>query len=169
MTATLVAEAPTFLGSGVFQAAAGTNGAARTGVFDLQQTDAAFLNEVGFFRVDDSSGRIGGLSPSDAGYAAAALAADRRQTLFASGTKAFAEVEQTLPANGLFGLYLIANGTADQFLQGGTQGAFFSTTPANADHLQHLRQQADGAFACEDQFGGGDFDFNDAVIRVGVK
>jgi hypothetical protein len=163
MSATVVGETAALLGSGVFQAAGGPR---RTGVFTLLESEAAFRNEVGFFPVDDAGGRIGGLLPSDAGYTAAALAA--AQVLFASGTKAIVEAERALPDNGLFGLYLVSDGTTDEARRG-RKTAFLSLAAANPGRLAHLRADTGGAFGFEDQIDLGDADFNDAVIRVGVR
>src|SRR5438105_3064713 len=55
--------------------------------------DAAFNNEIGVYAVQDDAGRLNGLSPSDVGYAQAAL--QSAQVVFSSGQGAGAHRDLT--------------------------------------------------------------------------
>jgi hypothetical protein len=64
---------------------------------------------------------------------------------------------------------LIADGTTQQFLAGGSKGAFFEFDAANPDGISHVRRSGPDTFAFEDLLGGGDRDFNDAVVQIGFR
>jgi VCBS repeat-containing protein len=145
--------------------------------FDWALRDAAYNNEVGIFRVDDASGRIGTLRPGDDGYANAALANGHAQVIFASGKGAGAKSDFTLEGGGLYAFYLIQNDTTAHFLASNPQNrldrgplAFFSTATANPDGYDHMHAtiQPSGAvtLAWEDLTQGGDQDFNDVVVAA---
>jgi Bacterial protein of unknown function (DUF839)/Domain of unknown function (DUF4114) len=139
--------------------------------FDTTVTsDAAYGNYGGFYEIDDATGRIGNLNPGDVGYAKAAI--ER------AITKNFKTESTSTQIDGgkLLAPYLIANGTAADFLSknstnaGGANEihAYFNYLGANPDKIQHMKATATG-FACEDVFGGGDLDFNDYVIGSTFK
>ena len=139
--------------------------------FTLTERRTWYRNEVGLFLVDDAQGRINGQQPGDRGYAAAALA--RRVVLFERGQEAGAVASLTLPGGSYFGTYLVQGSTADRLLARNPQNrpgrrpvAFFSVTAANPDLFGHVRQPAADRLAMEDQWRGGDRDFNDAVLRL---
>jgi hypothetical protein len=145
--------------------------------FDWVSREAMYDNELGLYAVDDASGRVAGLAPGDAGYAAAALATGRVQTLFTSGQGGGARTELALTAGRLYVFYLIQNSTREAFLARNPDNAlgcgplaFFSLPEANPDAVDHLRASIDSAgaltLAWEDLTGGGDRDFNDAIVRT---
>ncbi|MES2205595.1 MAG: tandem-95 repeat protein [Pseudomonadota bacterium] len=154
----------------------GTPGSKTTISFTLSR-NAAYSDEVGFFKVDDATGRIGNLMPGDVGYAQAALAASRTITIFAgnekSGTKTF-----VLDAGQFYASYLIQNDTLERWRSknpisaaaANAPVAFFSTVKTNVDKIDHLRTTtlSDGTLkmAWEDLMGGGDQDFNDVLITA---
>ncbi|MEP0914437.1 DUF4114 domain-containing protein [Leptolyngbya sp. GB1-A1] len=133
---------------------------------------ADFTNEFGLFQVDDAEGRVDGLLPGDAGYAAAALADTRRLLLLSANQS---EVTQTLTAGMFVGSYLIQNDTAAGFLARNRANdpnrvplAFFSVA-ANPDGQVHAQwNETDGLIqlAWEDSLNGGDRDFDDLVITL---
>jgi cyclophilin family peptidyl-prolyl cis-trans isomerase len=138
--------------------------------FKYQRASTGFRNEMGFFRVDDATGRIGALSPGNEGYAEAALDPSRRTTVFKRSANPGATRVRNLPGGGFFGLYLVQNGSANQVLNrnpdniiGGGPIAFFSFAAANPDGFDHIRWLSATRFAFEDQTNGGDRDFNDFV------
>ncbi len=143
--------------------------------FTLTERRARYRNEIGLFRVDGPDGRIGSLMPGDPGYAAAALADSRRVLLFARTAKPGNSIRLVLPAGGLYGMYMIQNGATRQFLAQARAGgvtdaprlhAFFTFPGGNFDHLTHMRWASGDTVAFEDQSYGGDFDYNDAVVRI---
>jgi Bacterial protein of unknown function (DUF839)/Domain of unknown function (DUF4114) len=133
-------------------------------------SDAAYGNHGGFYVIDDASGRIGNLNPGDVGYAKAAI--ERAVTKNFKTEVSSAQID----GGKLLAPYLIANGTASDFLAknatnaGGANEihAYFNYLGANPDKLQHIKATATG-FACEDLFGGGDNDFNDYFISATFK
>jgi hypothetical protein len=136
--------------------------------------EASYRNDVGLYRVDDAAGRINGLLPNDPGYAQAALA--RAEVLIDRGVPCGTETRLTLAPGAYYAFYLIQNSTSQNFLAknptnnpAGRPLAFFSLARANPDGLDHLRGTVcDGSLklAWEDQLGGGDQDFNDAVLTL---
>ncbi|MGB0564566.1 MAG: DUF4114 domain-containing protein [Spirulinaceae cyanobacterium] len=123
-------------------------------------SDAAYGNELGFYTIDDEQGAIDTLMPGDAGYAAAALA---RRVNFATGFE----------GGKLFAPFMVANGTVADFLAQNPTNQFnaevhtyFAFIGANPDKIDHVRLLGDNTFAFEDLLGGGDFDYNDAIIQV---
>jgi|GEM_PF-1719039 len=123
-------------------------------------SEAAFNNTFGFYAIDDASGRINGLNPGDAGYAEAAL-------------QNRVETNAGLPGGKILAPFVVANGTAEDFLEKNAQNergndpmAYFSFLGANPDKAEHIRMLGDNTFGVEDLYGGGDRDFNDLVVRV---
>ncbi|MCI0464570.1 MAG: peptidylprolyl isomerase [Gemmataceae bacterium] len=144
--------------------------------FDWTVRSADFNNEVGVYVVEDSSGRVSGLLPSDPGYLDAAL--QNAQVLFRSGQGAGARNELTFDAGDQLAFYLAQDDSADDVRadnpqnQGGAgELIFFSVDGINPDQFDHVRERAlgDGSmeFAWEDLAGGGDQDFNDVIFTVG--
>src|SRR5262249_16505985 len=135
--------------------------------FEWGSSKAMFHNEVGVYVLDDASGRVAGLLPSDPGYAEAALS--RGQVVFASGAGQGARKTMTFQPGQFVGLYLVSNGTTGEALAG-QRYVFFTFDEANADRFDHAqtRVRGDGGrdYRFEDTFGGGDRDFNDAVVGV---
>jgi VCBS repeat-containing protein len=140
-----------------------------SGSVNLQATitgDAAYNNTLGFYTVDDVAGQIGTLRPGDLGYANAAL---NRSVM--SMTKADVSKDQIFKGS-ILAPYLIANGTARDVLSA-TNAAqmpqvYFGYVGANRDGQEHIRLLGDNKFAFEDQFGGGDRDFNDVIVQIKV-
>lgn len=126
--------------------------------------EAAYDNSFGLYIVDDVTGRIDNLAPGDPGYAEAAIS--QRLDIEAN----------TLPGDVIVAPFLIADGTPEEFLAenpdnqpGGTDPlAYFTYSSANPDRVDHVRLLGDNTFAFEDIFGGGDFDYNDLVVRVNL-
>ena len=132
--------------------------------------NSSYNNSVGFYRVDNLQGTIGTLNPGDPGYAEAAIG----RNISSCNTKS-GEGTASVSA-GLFAPYMIANGTAESFLaknptnQGGSNvpNAYFAYIGSNPDKIDHIRLLGDNKFGFEDMFGGGDKDFNDAVVQLRV-
>lgn len=151
----------------------GQAGQTTTATFTALSKETAFNDEVGLFVTADATGRIGSLNPGDSGYAQAALSSASRQVLLAAGQGAGTTSTANLPGGAFFGLYLVANGTADEALannpsnDGSSQPVvFFGFPGANPDGVDHLRWLSDTDFGFEDLQGGGDRDFNDLVGRI---
>ncbi|HEX5000284.1 MAG TPA: DUF4114 domain-containing protein [Terriglobia bacterium] len=134
--------------------------------------DAGYRNEFGLYRVTDATGRIGNLRPGDPGYAAAAL--QSATVLFASNQSAGTRTSIFLEPGAFYAFYMVQNGTTARALQGNSlinrkPNVFFSVASANMDGFDHMRGSVTNGslrFEWEDQTGGGDRDFNDAVISA---
>ncbi|MBD2619181.1 Ig-like domain-containing protein, partial [Synechocystis sp. FACHB-898] len=137
-------------------------------------SDSAYDNTVGFYLVQNAQGTVldyttGQLvNPGDANYAEVAVR--QRLALGSNGQPIGGEIR---PGQ-IIAPFLISNGTENQFLtvnpvnQAIAAGpvAFFSYINANPDGLDHFRLLADNTFGVEDMLGGGDFDYNDVVIKL---
>ena len=165
--------------NGVFSLPSG--GAAEYNLdFQFSQRFAEYNNEIGLFVADDSSGRLDGLQPDDDGYEAAALAHPSQQVIFQSGEGAGAENQIRLSAGQHVVFYLVQNGTTQESLQSNLENdllqnphVFFSTTAANPDGFDHLREVRTGEnswqLGWEDLLNGGDMSFTDAVINLSLS
>jgi Domain of unknown function (DUF4114)/Bacterial protein of unknown function (DUF839) len=130
--------------------------------------EAAYKDFVGFYKVDDAlTGSVGGLKPGDAGYAQAAVkarVAGIDLQVANQGTATF--TDKQLTAGAVLAPFLIVKGTADDFLNGKTDQAYFNYLGANPDKADHVRLLGENTFGFEDIFGGGDRDFNDVIVSV---
>jgi hypothetical protein len=132
---------------------------------------SSYDNFIGFYRVDDASGKIGTLDPSDAGYAQAALG--RNVILY---NKTAGNATPSIEGGGILAPYMIANGTPQDFLaknptnqgSGNLPHVYFGFVGANPDKAQHIQLLGDNKFGFEDTFGGGDRDFNDVTAQFRV-
>ncbi len=125
-------------------------------------SEASFHNSYGFYGVDNPTGAIGNLKPGDRGYAEAAVS----QRL---------DLDVGFPAGKLVAPFLIADGTPEEFLlenpnnqEGQGVLAYFVYLGANPDGVDHIRLLGDNVFGFEDQFEGGDRDYNDLVVKVNL-
>ncbi|MBH8561146.1 VCBS repeat-containing protein [Nostoc sp. CENA67] len=146
--------------------------------FTLTQNQAAFVNEIGVYLLDDDKGRVNGITPGQQGYQAAALS--KAQVIFSAITNKLSGginfVRQLSYNIGQhFGFYMVANSTTDtlqaKLANGETPpNVFFALNAANSDHFNHLQIQDQGNnkfnLAWEDQLKGGDRDFNDLVLSM---
>jgi len=134
-----------------------------TGMIPAQfgvNSDAEYDNSFGFYVIDDLDGRIGDLLPGDPGYAEAAVS----QQL---------DTNAGLPAGTLVAPFIIADGTAEEFLAENPLNqsdqdvmAYFAFIGANPDGVDHVRLLGDNTIGFEDEWNGGDRDFNDMVVQV---
>ena len=143
--------------------------------------------EFGVIPVSNAQGTIGGLSPSDAGWLAAALGA--RQQVFASGAALGASTTLNLTGSQHYLFYAISSGTAASLLASnatnatsGASVAFFSVDAANPDDVEHFRwfgpeqvdQATSGAGTANDDLRlhvmdavfGGEADFDRYVVGI---
>ena len=154
--------------------------------FSLQtDTDAAFVNEVGVFVVDDVNGGIDtdgdgtiDLNPGDEGYAEAALASG--QVIFTAlpgglGNNQVSSTIRSFSGDSFLSFYLVQDSSTDTYIQNSADGTtppsvFFSSVLSNGDGINHLdvttQGENDFVIGFEDVFNGGDNDFNDVQLTV---
>lgn len=135
--------------------------------------EAAFDNFIGLYRVDNTEGTIGNLSPDSEGYAAEAV----KRTIAGFSPKDVNQGTYSVKLNkdqlGLLAPYIINNGTPETFLKQNPGNsdqkapiAYFNYIGANLDKADHLRLLGDHAFGFEDLLNPKNFDFNDVVVQV---
>jgi RHS repeat-associated protein len=135
--------------------------------------DTAYQDEEGVY-FTDGEGRVGGLGPDDPGYAKAALTSPGARVLFAQGAQtAGGNTTLSVPGGTFLAFYLIQNSTTAHWLSRNSDNrlgerplVFFSLPNANPDHFDHVHVGSGNTFAFEDLTGGGDQDFNDAIVSV---
>ena len=137
--------------------------------FTEVSAEASYRNYAGLYRVDDASGKIGNLSPGDAGYMTAALQRSKevnrgvefdRDGIGAKG----------LDGGFIYAPYIVADGTVDQVLNSlepkTAPRVYFNYVAANADGFDHIKYLGANKFGFEDTWGGGDKDYNDLIFKV---
>ncbi len=139
---------------------------------------ALFNNELGYY-ITDLTGKVNGISPGAAGYAAAVFAAGNFHVLVSGSMNTSDLPAIKLSAGQAVGFYLIQNSTSANFIAnnindkiGNGPLAFFSFSAANPDGVTHVQTVTSDPthgvvqYRWEDGTFGGDRDFNDAVINV---
>ena len=129
-------------------------------------TDASSssVNAIGFFNVDDATGKIGSFSIGSAGYAQAAL--ERSKVIFSTIANNPSGYDPTITslmeAAGNFRFYLIKSGTTTEEAQmsSNSSNILFSTSSAKITDL------GNGSFAIAWDDGSGNNDFNSLAIKV---
>lgn len=140
--------------------------------------EAAFNNFVGFYKVADENGGIDidgngtiDFRPGDSGYAQAAVqnrVAGIDLRVENQGTATF--TDKLLTGDSVFAPFMLTNGrTVDQVLNGQVDQIYFAYLGANSDKVDHVRLLGNNTFGFEDLVGGGDNDFNDAIIQAQLK
>jgi len=136
--------------------------------------EAAFNNFVGFYKIENAKGDIkkadGSIvSVGQAGYIQAAVAGqisgidlsvDNQLTKTSSGI---------FKAGSIFAPFIIVNGTHDAILDSNPNNdpaVYFPFLGANTDKVDHIRLLANNTFGFEDLPSGGDFDYNDIIVKV---
>ncbi|EAU75404.1 DUF4347 domain-containing protein [Synechococcus sp. RS9916] len=146
----------------VLDGTAFSNGESLRGVW-AQAREATLDALTGFYRVVDPTGVVmaadGSLiAPGAAGYTEAALRADN---LYGGDTFTFSlannKTEEASLEMGDLGGYLAPYAKVQS-------NTFFAFAKANADGISHFRVLGNNVFGLEDQFGGGDRDFDDHII-----
>jgi Domain of unknown function (DUF4114) len=140
--------------------------------------DAAYNNNIGFYEVTDAltgaikltNGNI--LKPGDANYAVEAI----KSAVLQAG-KIDSKIGLDAPGGAIYAPVVVAQGSLTDFVSknptnggdGNTIHAYFNYLGANPDQLDHFKLTGANTFAVEDQFGGGDKDFNDLIVNMNFK
>jgi Domain of unknown function (DUF4114) len=140
--------------------------------------DAAYTNNIGFYVVEDvllgtiklANGSL--LNPGDASYAVEAA----KSAVLQAG-KIDSKLDQDITGGKIYAPIVIAQGSLTDFVTknptngGGAKEihAYFNYVSGNADKVDHFKLLGNNIFAVEDQFGGGDRDFNDLVVSINIK
>jgi Domain of unknown function (DUF4114) len=143
--------------------------------------DAAYTNNIGFYTVKDALtgaidiGNGNTVKPGDADYAKAAVTSAIANSLQLGKNDKKSNLD--VPGGGVYAPIVIAQGSLADFASknptnggdGGTIHAYFNYLGANPDKFDHFRLTSPNTFAVEDQYGGGDKDFNDLIVNMNVK
>lgn len=139
--------------------------------------EAAYNNFIGFYRVADKNGGIdingdgtADILPGQTGYTQAAVrgrVAGFDLTVPNQGIASF--TGKQLAGGSIYAPFLISNGTVDQVLSGQNTQVYFPYLGANPGRVDHIRLLGDNTFGFEDLPGGGDFDYNDMIVRVNLS
>jgi hypothetical protein len=138
--------------------------------------DAAYNNNIGFYVVQDSSGSIvvngQTIKPGDANYAVEAV-----KSAILQASKNDSQPNQNITGGSIYAPVVVAQGSLTDFVgtnpSNGGDGkaihAYFNYLGANPDNFDHFKLTGPNTFAVEDQYGGGDKDFNDLIVNMNVK
>ncbi|MGF1675362.1 MAG: cadherin domain-containing protein, partial [Rivularia sp. (in: cyanobacteria)] len=135
--------------------------------------EAAFDNLIGFYQVVDSNGGIdtngdgiADFNPGDTGYEEAALT--NRVTgldLLQTDNQQTTTFDGILEGGNIFASFMVVDGTINEAINNNAE-VYFSFLGANSDGVDHIRLLGDNTFGFEDLAGGGDFDYNDMIVKV---
>jgi 2',3'-cyclic-nucleotide 2'-phosphodiesterase (5'-nucleotidase family) len=139
--------------------------------------EAAFNNQVYFYRVDNGDGIVNNLDPDTAGktdyrnVVVNNLVRDITGQLIKLevGNGANNQVNAVIDDGGILVPLIVVNGTLEQLQDTNTSNdpeVYFPFLGANSDGVDHLRLLGDNTFGFEDLVNGGDADYNDAIIRI---
>ncbi|MBW4675047.1 MAG: DUF4114 domain-containing protein [Desmonostoc geniculatum HA4340-LM1] len=138
-------------------------------------TNIGYNNTFGIFAMDDD-GSVAGVKPGDPDYAATVV--KNRIPLPGADEGSYQKgdtFEGELLGGPKYGVFLIANGTPNQFLEQNpkneekqwvTPKAYFFNQVANPDRKDHVRVLSSNEYGFEDLYGGGDQDFDDLIVKI---
>jgi Domain of unknown function (DUF4114)/Lipase (class 3) len=143
--------------------------------------DAAYTNNIGFYAVKDAlTGLIDlgngvTIKPGDIGYAQAAVTSAIANSLQLGKNDRQSNLD--IPGGQIYAPIVIAQGSLADFASNNSSNsgdgskihAYFNYLGANPDKFEHFRLTSPNTFAVEDQYGGGDKDFNDLIVNMNVK
>lgn len=145
------------------------------------KSSAAYNNNVGFYAVENTGGTIrltDGtlLPPSDPRYALEAVKKAIANTLL-TVNKTDSKTNQNIAGGAIYAPVVVAQGTLNDFVTANPTNsgketaihAYFNYVGANPDKFDHFRSLGNNTFGVEDLYAGGDRDFNDVVINMGVN
>jgi Ca2+-binding RTX toxin-like protein len=136
--------------------------------------EADYNNFVGFYKIENAKGDIkradGSIvSVGQSGYIQAAVAGQ------VSGIDLSVDNQSTKTTSGIFNSgsifapFIIVNGSRDAILDNNPNNdpaVYFPFLGANSDKVDHIRLLGNNTFGFEDLAGGGDFDYNDIIVKV---
>jgi len=128
-------------------------------------SEASFDNLVGFYRTDTTGNILG----ANGQTLAAVGASNYFEVLIQQAQTLAIELKSTTSSNFLFAggtilsPFIIANGNFGNY---SADRIFTPFRSVNRDGVDHFRLLGSTTFAVEDQFGGGDQDFDDMIIQV---
>ncbi|MBD2177762.1 esterase-like activity of phytase family protein [Pseudanabaena sp. FACHB-1998] len=138
--------------------------------------EAAFNNFVGFYKIENEKGDIkkadGSIvSVGQSGYTQAAISNRVAGIDLSVGDQAIATSSGIFAAGSIFAPFIIINNRPDAILDNNPNNdpaVYFSYLGANSDGIDHVRLLGNNTFGFEDLPSGGDFDYNDFIVKVNL-
>ncbi|MEM6753698.1 MAG: DUF4114 domain-containing protein, partial [Cyanobacteria bacterium P01_C01_bin.38] len=136
--------------------------------------EAAFNNEVYFYKVD-IDGKVDGFVPNTSTYQQAALdnlvkdAVTGEVIKFSAANQSVETGSTQIETGSIIAPLIIIDGSLEQLTDSDTSNnpqVYFPYLGANADGVDHIRLLADNTFGFEDLPNGGDFDYNDLIVKM---
>jgi len=140
--------------------------------------EAAFNNFVGFYKISDSQGTIIdpltgiSLKPGDTGYTESAIRNRVAGIDLQAANQSTATINGVFQGGSIFAPFIVVNGSPDQLLDNNKSNdpaVYFAYLGANSDGVDHIRLLGNNTFGFEDLPNGGDFDYNDIIIKANLS
>jgi len=140
--------------------------------------EAAYDNFVGFYKIADSQGTITdpltgvSLKPGDTGYTEAAVKNRVAGIDLQTANQSTATINGVFQGASILAPFIVVNGSPDQLLdnnKANDPAVYFAYLGANSDGVDHIRLLANNTFGFEDLPSGGDFDYNDIIIKANLS
>ncbi|MBD2195155.1 MULTISPECIES: DUF4114 domain-containing protein [Calothrix] len=140
--------------------------------------EAAYNNEVYFYKVDNADGLIGNIDPANAttaNYLQAAINNLIKDQItgelikLATPNQGTQTTKATVAAGSILAPLIVINGSLSQLTDVNTNNdpqVYFPYLGVNADGVDHIRLLGNNTFGFEDLPGGGDLDYNDVIINI---
>ncbi|NJL61354.1 MAG: DUF4114 domain-containing protein [Methylacidiphilales bacterium] len=139
--------------------------------------EAAFNNQVYFYKLDNADGLVGGINPgTGSNYLNSALGnlvtgADGKAVKLEVANQGTATIKATVNAGSIIAPLIVINGTLEQLQDTNPNNnpvVYFPFLGANPNQVDHMRLLGDNTFGFEDLPGGGDKDYNDIIVKVNL-
>ena len=141
--------------------------------------EAAFNNQVYFYKVDNADGFLGSLNPDTANssdYLNAALnnlvkGADGKAVKLEVANQGSSTIKATVDAGSIIAPLMVVNGSLEQLQDtnpNNNPAVFFPFIGANTGKFDQIRLLGDNNFGFEDIVGGGDADYNDVIVKINL-
>jgi 3-phytase len=136
--------------------------------------EAAFNNFVGFYKIENAKGDIkksdGSIvSVGQSGYIQAAIAGQVSGIDLSVANQSTATSTGVFTAGSIFAPFIVVNGSPSAILDSNPNNdpaVYFPFLGANTDKGDHIRLLGNNTFGFEDLPSGGDFDYNDIIVKV---
>jgi 3-phytase len=136
--------------------------------------EAAFNNFVGFYKIENAKGDIKKsdgtiVSVGQSGYIQAAVAGQISGIDLSVANQSTQTTSGIFKAGSIFAPFIVINGSPSAILDSNPNNdpsVYFPFLGANTDKVDHIRLLANNTFGFEDLPSGGDFDYNDIIVRV---
>ena len=136
--------------------------------------EAAFNNFVGFYKIENAKGDIKKSDGSivkvgESGYIQAAVAGQISGIDLSVANQSTPTTSGIFKAGSIFAPFIVINGSPSAILDSNPNNdpaVYFPFLGANTDKVDHIRLLGNNTFGFEDLPSGGDFDYNDIIVKV---